>query len=57
MSEDVFPVTLTENEIVDILAALEKRAVINPSVAERLLRLHDRLERIFEGRDELEKSR
>jgi hypothetical protein len=58
MSEDVFPVNLTESEMVDILGTLEKRiaGVFNPSVAQRLRRLHDRLENIFEQRDQLEKS-
>jgi hypothetical protein len=59
MSEDVFPVNLTEDEMVDILAALEKRAAAvfdTSELAQRLRRLHDRLERIFEGRDQLEEE-
>jgi hypothetical protein len=56
--EEVYPVNLTEGEMVDILASLEKRieVVRHSSVAQRLRRLHDRLERIFEQRDELEES-
>jgi hypothetical protein len=58
MSEDVFPVNLTESEMVDILNALEKRIpnIFSAAVAERLRRLHDRLERIFEQRDQLEEN-
>jgi hypothetical protein len=56
MSDDVFPVNLTEGEMVDILNALEKRAevVSHVFVAHRLRRLHDRLERVFEQRDDLD---
>jgi len=56
--DDVFPVNLTEGEMVDILNALERRAevVVHVSVAHRLRRLHDRLERVFEQRDELEEN-
>jgi hypothetical protein len=58
MNEDVFPVNLTEGEMVDILNALEKRIpnIFSAGHRERLRRLHDRLERIFEQRDQLEEN-
>jgi hypothetical protein len=55
--EDVFPVTLTEGEMVDIIMSLERtEGYAHEHVAQRLRRLHNRLVRVFEGRDELEES-